>query len=144
MNVHKPRSLFHYKTGTRHILRVLDCAGEFISGMQDINGEIVQIIRELEPGRYEVECPDGLPHEVFEDELTPTQCDQHTSPEFVVGERILAMADFREAHQGHNYRVGDTSASGLILVERFEPRTNEWNILKGWYDPACFRHGEEP
>lgn len=103
-----------------------------------LRGQLVSVI-ERTGDSLTVECGDGYNYSVFTDELTPSPCRGNPIPDLFFGDKVLAVGSFHEVVVSHHYVVDDIARNGLLRLARFDNVSNEYQQLKGWYDPACFR-----
>lgn len=103
-----------------------------------IRGQLVSVVDTIGQ-QVTVECGDGYTHYLFQDELKPSPCNGNPTPDLFFGDKVLALASFRGVVVSHHYIVDDIAPNGLLRVARFDAVSNEYQQLKGWYDPACFR-----
>lgn len=127
------------RKGKFYLLRVEEDCGESVSRM---NGTIVKVREHLGSFSYEVEDREGHTEVVFEDELHTVPCNTGYVPHLSEHEKVLALWDHGKVSKGHVYRVEEVSVTGLVSLSLFHPESNEWQVISGWYDPACFRKEE--
>jgi hypothetical protein len=85
-----------FERGKHYRFVQTDCAGEYIPGLSNKNGSIVEYVEPLRKGFHYVRCPLGHKFRVHDDELhhlQPKGLNQTMSQEFQPSDKIICISE---------------------------------------------------